>query len=145
MAREPDTRNLLRSGARPWRPLDPRTTRRSRDRCAGRSPAVSQRRGTVSDSRDRPRSVLDGGGDDPWGALRDRLAYQAVRFTRGRAMTTSRAQRPRAARERLEALYRTFDHVTSASDPVHIVRRYPAAEDREVVGFCAAALAFGRG
>ena len=24
-----------------------------------------------------------------------------------------------------EELYRTFDHVDSASDPVHIVRRYP--------------------
>jgi len=45
---------------------------------------------------------------------------------------------------RLEDLYRTFDHVNSASDPVHIVRRYTAPEDREVVGFCAAALAFGR-
>ena len=48
------------------------------------------------------------------------------------------------ARERLDDLYRTFDHVSSASDPVHIVRRYTAADDREVVGFCAAALAFGR-
>ena len=45
---------------------------------------------------------------------------------------------------RLEAIYRTFDHVNSATDPVHIVRRYEAPEDREVVGFCAAALAFGR-
>jgi uncharacterized protein (TIGR02757 family) len=45
---------------------------------------------------------------------------------------------------RLDDLYRTFDHVTSATDPVHIVRRYEAPEDREVVGFCAAALAFGR-
>jgi len=45
---------------------------------------------------------------------------------------------------RLEDLYRTFDHVNSASDPVHIVRRYTAPEDREVVAFCAAALAFGR-
>jgi uncharacterized protein (TIGR02757 family) len=45
---------------------------------------------------------------------------------------------------RLEDLYRTFDHANSASDPVHIVRRYRAPEDREVVGFCAAALAFGR-
>jgi len=47
-------------------------------------------------------------------------------------------------RTRLEELYRSFDHVTSASDPVHIVRRYQTPEDREVVGFCAAALAFGR-
>jgi uncharacterized protein (TIGR02757 family) len=48
------------------------------------------------------------------------------------------------AKARLEELYRSFDHVTSASDPVHIVRRYEAPDDREVVGFCAAALAFGR-
>jgi uncharacterized protein (TIGR02757 family) len=48
------------------------------------------------------------------------------------------------ARGRLDDLYRTFDHVNSASDPVHIVRRYSQPDDREVVGFCAAALAFGR-
>jgi uncharacterized protein (TIGR02757 family) len=47
-------------------------------------------------------------------------------------------------REPLEGLYRSFDHVESAADPVHIVRRYQSAADREVVGFCAAALAFGR-
>jgi uncharacterized protein (TIGR02757 family) len=45
---------------------------------------------------------------------------------------------------RLESLYTTFDHPDAATDPVHIVRRYAAPEDREVVGFCAAALAFGR-
>ena len=44
----------------------------------------------------------------------------------------------------LENLYRTFDHLNAASDPVHIVRRYQTAEDREVVAFCAAGLAFGR-
>ena len=48
------------------------------------------------------------------------------------------------ARRRLDELYRTFDDVTSASDPVHIVRRYDSDDDREAVGFCAAALAFGR-
>jgi uncharacterized protein (TIGR02757 family) len=48
------------------------------------------------------------------------------------------------AAERLDDLYRSFDHVTSATDPVHIVRRYESPADREVVGFCAAALAFGR-
>ena len=48
------------------------------------------------------------------------------------------------AQARLDELYRTFDHATSASDPIHIVRRYQAPDDREVVGFCAAALAFGR-
>lgn len=44
----------------------------------------------------------------------------------------------------LDGLYRTFDHVDSATDPVHIVRRFETREDREIVGFCAAALAFGR-
>ena len=46
--------------------------------------------------------------------------------------------------DRFEELYRAFDHTTSASDPVHIVRRFSRADDREVVGFCAAGLAFGR-
>ncbi len=44
----------------------------------------------------------------------------------------------------LERLYKTFDHPDSATDPVHIVRRYRDPEDREIVGFCAAGLAFGR-
>ena len=47
-------------------------------------------------------------------------------------------------RPELEHLYRTFDHAHSATDPVHLVRRYEAADDREIVGFCAAGLAFGR-
>jgi uncharacterized protein (TIGR02757 family) len=47
-------------------------------------------------------------------------------------------------RDPLERLYQTFDHLHSASDPVHIVRRFSAPADREVVGFCAAGLAFGR-
>jgi uncharacterized protein (TIGR02757 family) len=46
--------------------------------------------------------------------------------------------------KRLDDLYHTFDHVDSATDPVHIVRRYERPADREIVGFCAAALAFGR-
>src|SRR5688572_10842967 len=58
-------------------------------------------------------------------------------------MTRAR-QRPADARVRLDDLYRTFDHVDSATDPIHIVRRYADRGDREVVGFCAAALAFGR-
>ena len=49
-----------------------------------------------------------------------------------------------ALRGRLEQLYVTFDHADSAADPVHIVRRYRQPADREIVGFCAAALAFGR-
>ena len=51
---------------------------------------------------------------------------------------------PVELRQRLDVLYRSFDHVTSATDPVHIVRRYTSNADREIVGFCAAGLAFGR-
>ena len=60
------------------------------------------------------------------------------------ASLEKRRARDSALRPRLDALYVSFDHVNSATDPVHIVRRYQAAEDREIVGFCAAALAFGR-
>ncbi len=61
-------------------------------------------------------------------------------------MTVTAAARKGSAvaGERLDNLYRSFDHVTSATDPVHIVRRFKAPADREIVGFCAAALAFGR-
>jgi uncharacterized protein (TIGR02757 family) len=56
----------------------------------------------------------------------------------------ARSARTVALREPFDKLYRSFDHLNSATDPVHIVRRYPAPDDREVVGFCAAGLAFGR-
>ncbi len=59
-------------------------------------------------------------------------------------MQNSRSDPRLRLRPALDGLYRTFDHVTSASDPVHIVRRYQSNDDREIVGFCAAALAFGR-
>jgi uncharacterized protein (TIGR02757 family) len=72
------------------------------------------------------------------------IPLRSSRF-RSRGDPGSGIRDPRGAlAPRLEDLYRTFDHVNSASDPVHIVRRYRAPEDREVVGFCAAALAFGR-
>jgi uncharacterized protein (TIGR02757 family) len=44
----------------------------------------------------------------------------------------------------LDSLYETFNDPGSATDPIQVVRRYPRAEDREVVGVCAASLAFGR-
>ena len=44
----------------------------------------------------------------------------------------------------LDQLYAGFNHADSATDPIHIVRRFTRADDREVVGFIAAALAFGR-
>ena len=45
-------------------------------------------------------------------------------------------------RDRFDELYRSFDYAESATDPVHLVRRFADAADREVVAFCAAALAF---
>ena len=44
----------------------------------------------------------------------------------------------------LDRLYRAFNDQDSAADPIQIVRRFEAAEDREVAGFLASALAFGR-
>jgi uncharacterized protein (TIGR02757 family) len=47
-------------------------------------------------------------------------------------------------KSRLDGLYASFNCVDSATDPIQIVRRFENPADREVVGFCAAALAFGR-
>jgi uncharacterized protein (TIGR02757 family) len=44
----------------------------------------------------------------------------------------------------LDQLYVGFNHPDSATDPIHIVRRFTRDDDREVVAFIAAALAFGR-
>src|SRR5579862_4893682 len=44
----------------------------------------------------------------------------------------------------LDRLYADFNYPDSAADPIQIVRRYSRPEDVEVVGFCAAAIAFGR-
>lgn len=44
----------------------------------------------------------------------------------------------------LDSLYRDYNRQESASDPVHRVRPFADPRDREVAGFCAAALAFGR-
>src|SRR5882724_6490473 len=44
----------------------------------------------------------------------------------------------------LDDLYTGFNHADSATDPIQIVRRFPRDDDREIVGFIAAALAFGR-
>src|SRR5262245_12830411 len=44
----------------------------------------------------------------------------------------------------LDQLYTAFNAPDSATDPVHIVRRYPRPDDREIAGFVAASLAFGR-
>ena len=44
----------------------------------------------------------------------------------------------------LDRLYASFDHPESALDPIQIVRRYRRVDDREIVAFVAAGLAFGR-
>jgi len=44
----------------------------------------------------------------------------------------------------LDRLYTDYNREESASDPVHRVRPFATAADREIAGFCAAALAFGR-
>ncbi len=44
----------------------------------------------------------------------------------------------------LDTLYTDFNRGDSASDPVHRVRPFEDPADREIAGFCAASLAFGR-
>lgn len=44
----------------------------------------------------------------------------------------------------LDRLYESFNAPGSAFDPVQVVQRYPRVEDREIVGFVASAVAFGR-
>jgi len=45
---------------------------------------------------------------------------------------------------KLDELYGSFNYPDSATDPIQIVRRFTRSDDREIVGFCAASLAFGR-
>jgi uncharacterized protein (TIGR02757 family) len=45
---------------------------------------------------------------------------------------------------RLDALYHDYNRVDSVSDPVHLVRPFTDPADREIAGYCAASLAFGR-
>jgi len=47
-------------------------------------------------------------------------------------------------KQHLDRLYDDFNAADSATDPIQIVRRFASPEDREVVGFVAASLAFGR-
>jgi uncharacterized protein (TIGR02757 family) len=47
-------------------------------------------------------------------------------------------------RPMLDRLYESFNFAGSVADPVQFVHRYADPADREVVAFCAAALAFGR-
>jgi uncharacterized protein (TIGR02757 family) len=49
-----------------------------------------------------------------------------------------------ALKPELDRLYQSFNAEHSATDPIQIVRRFAQPDDLEVVGFCAASLAFGR-
>jgi uncharacterized protein (TIGR02757 family) len=53
-------------------------------------------------------------------------------------------ERTRELDRRLDRLYHDYNREESATDPVHLVRPFPRPADREIAGFCAAALAFGR-
>jgi len=44
----------------------------------------------------------------------------------------------------LDRLYGQYNRAAGVADPIEMARRYPDPADREVAGFCAAALAFGR-
>ena len=46
--------------------------------------------------------------------------------------------------DRLNRLYADFNHPESAFDPIQVVRRYDRLDDREIIAFIAAGLAFGR-
>jgi uncharacterized protein (TIGR02757 family) len=54
------------------------------------------------------------------------------------------AEKRQALGSKLERLYEVYNREDAALDPVQVVRRYSRREDQELVGFCAAALAFGR-
>jgi uncharacterized protein (TIGR02757 family) len=89
------------------------------------------------------RCVLQAFPSTPSDVRKGANARPRHREASGKGLATSASQW-RLVRERLDEQYRTFDHVDAATDPVHIVRRFTSPEDREIVGFCAAGLAFGR-
>ncbi len=59
-----------------------------------------------------------------------------------RGSTASRVQG--SLQPRLDELYASFNFPDSAFDPIQVVRRYDRVEDRELIAFIAAGLAFGR-
>lgn len=57
---------------------------------------------------------------------------------------TIRDSRTDTLKPTLDRLYQSFNQADSATDPIQIVRRFTVDDDREVVAFIAAGLAFGR-
>src|SRR5262245_60503358 len=128
---EPDPRAVLRAGTAIPHLLDAarravaaRAARERRDAPRIRHEPVHERRQSVPDLHLESRRVL------AW-----RRGVDPARVVGHAGAGSPAAMNPG---ERFEELYRAFDHTTSATDPVHIVRRFSTAADREVVGFCAA-------
>jgi uncharacterized protein (TIGR02757 family) len=67
-------------------------------------------------------------GSSPHASRRSSAASAAARFR---------------LKQRLDEQYVGFN-TTSVTDPIQLVRRFERPDDREIAGFCAAALAFGR-
>jgi uncharacterized protein (TIGR02757 family) len=67
-----------------------------------------------------------------------------LQIERGRLQIERGRLRVERLKPELDRLYAGFNHPDSATDPIHIVRRFTRNDDREIVGFIAAALAFGR-
>lgn len=86
----------------------------------------------VRQKTQRPRRTREGAGRS--GSISPRSDGQSERVTG----VESPLKTP------LDALYASFDHPESALDPIQIVRRYERLDDREIVAFIAAGLAFGR-
>ena len=78
---------------------------------------------------------------------RGRVSF-SMQHLRGRAFdenpTRSRTRRLTELGSVLDRLYDDFNHGSPVPDPVHVVRRFERLDDREIVAFVAAALAFGR-
>src|SRR5437762_8847187 len=73
------------------------------------------------------------------------MAHAATKERRNRISELSyTVPQESALKPVLDRLYSDFNYPDSAADPIQIVRRYERSDDREVVAFCAASLAFGR-
>ena len=73
-----------------------------------------------------------------------RLGRRRQRPESVRSQTAKVDARGDALRAPLDALYRDYARVGVVDDPVECVRPYPDPADREIAGFLAAGLAFGR-
>jgi uncharacterized protein (TIGR02757 family) len=72
------------------------------------------------------------------------FSMPVARVIPGSGLPALRPERAASLASALDRLYHDYNREDSAADPVHLVRPFPHAADREIAGFCAAALAFGR-